>query len=197
MYAFLNATAEVVAVSTTARTLVEVQGVLPEATERIDGAPVGLVPRDSVTATNTKYHTKVSGDGTQLADYAEAENLVVLKTSLMTRIDEKASNTIEGGPGFEWPAASGKFFSLSSRSQTKWNMLYNARASIGYPYRVLTQDNTDYHDIVNAVKMADVFVALAGVVVAELTLAMTAKENTMAAATEAATRAAADVYLNA
>jgi hypothetical protein len=73
MFAYLDAASNVVATSVTEYTLGQAQEMLPSIASIIADAPSGLVPVGQQSNTTPYYHRWVSGDGTNLSDYAPAD----------------------------------------------------------------------------------------------------------------------------
>lgn len=72
MYAYLDASNDVVATSTAEYTLAEAQALIPSITEVIASAPLELVAKDQPVSGRPPYwHRRVSGDGTSFSDYQE------------------------------------------------------------------------------------------------------------------------------
>lgn len=72
MFAYLDASDDVVAASTSEYTLVDAQALIPSITTVIANAPLGLVAKGEVQADRPPYwHRLTSGDGTSFGDYTE------------------------------------------------------------------------------------------------------------------------------
>jgi len=70
MYAYLDAANDVVATSTTERTLEQAQAFLPSVVKVIESAPAGLVPKGQHAPTPPSYwHRLSSGNGLSISDY--------------------------------------------------------------------------------------------------------------------------------
>lgn len=127
------------------------------------------------------------GDGSAVDD-----TLQNVQAALIKLIDAKAESNITSGAGF---THSGKQFSLSLAAQTKWNGLYNSRATITYPYLVPTRDDQGFHSIADAAEVEAMYAAAVAAVTGELGAANAVKQTVVAAATTADARSAADAYL--
>ncbi len=97
--------------------------------------------------------------------------------------------------GFEFPAASGNFFPLAVDSQAEFHRLWDQRANLTYPYRILQQDNTGGVNLAGQAAMNNFFDAMHG----QLTLleqdAVTVKGDIQTAASKVAARAVAVAWL--
>lgn len=91
LYAYLNTTGEVVSISIVERLLAEAQAKVPEVTQVISNAPDGLVPKLSITTAQLSYHTKTSGDGSDISHYTFGEDLDTLKRSRMEEIEARTA----------------------------------------------------------------------------------------------------------
>jgi hypothetical protein len=72
MYAYLDASSNVVGTSTTTLTLAQAQALIPSITTIISDAPSGLVAVGQETNATPYHHRKVSGDGTDISHYEAA-----------------------------------------------------------------------------------------------------------------------------
>lgn len=117
------------------------------------------------------------------------------KRRLFGLIDAKANSNIMDGSGFEYPAASGNYLSLSANAQLKWSALCEGRSSLTYPLKVRTKDDTTQVSLADAAAVGTAQNAALAEIRTLLDPAEDAKDNVQAAATIAAAQAAADVYL--
>lgn len=95
-------------------------------------------------------------DGANFAPLVVREPLDTRKTRLLTYIDERTEYEITNGPGFEWPPASGQFFSLSMNAQTKWLGMMAAAAFFDYvndPPKVRTKDDRIEYTLTSQVEV--------------------------------------------
>ena len=151
----------------------------------------------AVAGVANKYW-KITGDVVSEMTSAEKDtsDLTNTQNDLILQIDAHATNSIQNGPGFEWPDGYDGYFSLTLNAQVKWNNLYNARATIIYPYTVYTKDDMTTYAIADSFEIEDMFEAAVDVVSIELSDATTAKINVGNAITISAAQSAADDYLN-
>lgn len=95
-------------------------------------------------------------DGTSFSFTPVLAPLGERKARLTQFIDEQTESDIHNGPGFEWPPASGQFFSLSSNAQTKWLGMRVASAQFDYvldPPKVRTKDDLVEYTLTSAVEV--------------------------------------------
>jgi len=112
--AYLDASSDVVAMSTVERSLAVAQSVNPAIVVVVSGAPSELCLKG---ASHYTYHRKTSGDGTDILHYTAYEQLDGVKAVRFAEIDARTDELIE--LGFEYPPESGQHFSLSSPAQMK------------------------------------------------------------------------------
>ena len=113
--AYLDASSDVVAMSTVERSLAVAQSVNPAIVVVVSGAPDGLCIKGGGN-THT-YHRQTSGDGTDVSHYTAYEQLDGLKAARFAEIDARTDELV--GLGFEYPPSSGQRFSLSAPAQMK------------------------------------------------------------------------------
>jgi len=143
-------------------------------------------------------HWKIVGDTVTLApqverDAADAVALPGIKNGIMTEIDREVEQRIR--QGFEWPAASGKFFSLSTNAQIKWTNLLLSKDSLTYPIEVPTMDDKVLYSIADSVEAQNMYGAAVNKIDTLLREATAAKANVNNATTITDAEAARDVYL--
>ena len=128
-------------------------------------------------------------------DAADASILMDLQHKLIKEIDEVVSDQIHSGLGFEWPPASGNFFSLSANAQTKWMGLMVSKDFLTFPMTVPTIDDHAFHDIADATEAQNMYLTASNVIKTWMGDATAAKQNVEATTTLAAAQVAADAYL--
>ncbi len=132
-------------------------------------------------------------------DTVDASILHAFKEKMDKLIDLKINDSIHNGPGFEWPPASGNFFSMSANAQTKWigAMLLKdfMTTQDAYPLTVPTIDDHTFYDIVDAAELANVYYTVSGTIKELVAAGTTAKQNVENATTIPAAQTAADAYL--
>jgi len=147
MQAYLNATGEVLAVSSTAYTLAQAQAIIAQIASIVANAPEGLVPKPQADAAHPYYHQLESGDGTSLAHYTEVPFLKPLKVARTAEIDVRTEELIEAG----FVASNGKRFRINDCSLVRYNALFEARnAAITYPVLLNVYDNDGVQSLGNA-----------------------------------------------
>jgi len=92
-------------------------------------------------------------------DTMDSARLPALKQVLVDAVDDEIERRIHDGPGFEWPANSGVFFSLSANAQTKWVGLMVAKDLLTYPLTVPSRHDDVFYDIKNAAEAQEMYVA--------------------------------------
>lgn len=143
-YAYLDVSSNVVALSQVSRTLTEAQAKNPDVVSVVVGAPVGL---SAMGGRDPQYHTKTSGDGTDISHYTATLQLRERKKTRVVLIDRKT----------DWLIAQGfvvgvKRFSLTMYAQMKMTAAHQVKddPALVYPIRWNTIDDRDSHDIANA-----------------------------------------------
>lgn len=196
MYAFKNSLGDVLAVSSSDVPLAQVQSEIPDVAVRIEGAPFGLVYKGSTIETGEPgyYHRHVSGDGTQLADYERVPDIEEFKKYLCSVADKECASRIKDS-GFEWPAGSGNWFSLSLEAQMKWFGMDTTRDVQAYPMSVSMLTELVY-DISDAGELHDMYLTAMAAVKAHVGSCVVAKESIMSASDRTAAQAACDAYVN-
>jgi hypothetical protein len=123
---------------------------------------------------------------------------------MLRAIDDEAERRIHAGPGFEYPAASGQFFSLSANAQAKWNAVMGSAQAVLvgivpaeqiYPFRVRTKDDLIEFTCPDASTAMAMCLTAIGTAQAHLAACRMAKGEVLAAADLAAARAAFDAYM--
>lgn len=97
--------------------------------------------------------------------------------------------------GVEYPAASGKFFSLSVPAQLNLNGLRHGRARLSFPYRISTVDNQDSHQLADVADCDAFYDAAFDAKAALIAGVNAAKESVRVAVDVAAVDAAVASYL--
>jgi hypothetical protein len=97
----------------------------------------------------------------------DPDDIAVYQQKVIAQIDVETGVRIAAG--FEYPAASGKFFSMSQNAQINWLGLGMSADALTYPYTIRTKDDTDAYAIVDTADAAGVYAA-----------AFTLKESTLA-----------------
>lgn len=151
MYAFTNATGDVIATSDTEYTLAEAQAVNAAIAAVIAGAPKGLVVKGTQTAAQPFYHRHTSGDGTSLSHYVEVPALKPLKVARAAEIDARTEELIAEG----LELSTGKVVSISDCALTRYNVTYLIRnaATAAYPVLVNTIENDGVQSLANAAQV--------------------------------------------
>lgn len=80
----------------------------------------------------------------------------------IAKINAEAASRIE--KGFEWPAGSGLFLSLSIHGQAKINEAYSVRDMLRYPLRWMTVDDKAFIIVQNAGELAQLTAAMVATV---------------------------------
>lgn len=126
--------------------------------------------------------------------------LVAWKVYLGGLCDYKVDDLIQNGKGFEYPASSGLYFSMSLEAQSKWNALNQGRddlTSLGrYPFRVTTIDDQGAYEIQNAADMHGLWLTMLGTGMAIQEAGESAKVSLNAAPTAAAAEAIAEAFIS-
>jgi hypothetical protein len=81
-----------------------------------------------------------------------------LKTEIYADIDKHTRELI--AQGFEYPAASGQMFSLSTEAQHTWTNMYVARTLLSYPISVTTFDEQDDESLADADDVVTFYTAM-------------------------------------
>lgn len=192
MFAYLNDQGDVLATSSAQYSLVAAQSAIPGITTVVAEAPEGLRRMDEATATEPFWHRRTSGDGTDISHYSEVQDLGPKRATLMLEIDARTRELI--AQGFEYPTASGNMFSLSTESQLKMVGAYSFRddASMVYPQRWNTRENTAAVTLADAAALRDFYLVGIGTVRAHLDSGTTLKDAARAAQTLAELDAVVD-----
>jgi hypothetical protein len=85
----------------------------------------------------------------------ESETLDELKERRFSEIDKKTEDLII--EGFEYPASSGKIFSLSEHAQINILALDNTRDELTYPVHYTTKDELQEYDVVDSTDMHNMY----------------------------------------
>ncbi len=136
-----------------------------------------------------------AGEKTTLDGLMTTWGLGDTQSRLFKQIDAKASGLVTNGPGFEWPASSGQFISLSVMAQLKWMGMYSAKASLAYPIKTRTKDDKTQIVLADAADVQSAYDTAVIAVRAILDPAQDAKEDVNTATTVAEAEAAAAAYL--
>lgn len=133
MYAYTNATGEVVATSGSEYTLAQAQAINADITAVIANAPAGLVIKGDQTAAQPFYHQHTSGDGTAISHYVEVLALKPLKMWKAAQIDARTEELIAAG----FLASNGKRFRIDDRAMCRYQILFESRNNAGLTYPIL------------------------------------------------------------
>ena len=116
------------------------------------------------------------------------------KDDIFRKVDVETQRRIDAG--FEYPASSGKFFSLGHEGQLNLLAMHVRAAVITYPHLMLTIDSRDSHLVLTAVDA--LAMVEAGLAAKEAVLAggRSVKVNVLAAVDLAAAEAAAATWLS-
>jgi hypothetical protein len=134
-YAYLDVGDTVRAVSSTDRSLAEVQAVIPEVTVKISGAPEGLEGKESE---GFFWHHKIGGDGTHLTDYERVDNLPRYRAVKNEEIDKRTREIIAQGAPYD-----GHVFSMDLPDQMTYLSLCLAVMAGQAVYPIEVRDMTD------------------------------------------------------
>jgi len=140
MFAYTDASNDVIAHSKAAKTLAQAQAIKPEVTAVIADAPSELVVKGDQTAAKPYYHRHTSGNGTDIAHYIQIASLLPLKVA---RAAEFAARTTELlNAGFDSTAVPGKRFRMDVEAMQRYLVLWQTRNEAGasYPVILLTFD---------------------------------------------------------
>ncbi len=121
--------------------------------------------------------------------------LATLKERYINQVDALSEARIIDGPGFEWPADSGNFFSLSMNAQIKWMGLFAAREVMEYPLTVPTKDDGGVYSITGADDVVGIYGTVVGTVRAILDASTEAKAAIRAATTSEEATEAYNAYV--
>lgn len=147
MFAYLNATNEVIATSVTEYTLIEAQAIQPGITTIIANAPEALVVKGDASAEQPYYHQWTSGDGTLLVHYSQVEVLKPLKVQRAAEIDARTEELIAEG----FVASNGKRFRIDDGALTRYQVMFEARnAGISFPILVNEHANDNAQSLPSA-----------------------------------------------
>jgi len=113
-----------------------------------------------------------------------------IKRHRQTKLDQKMILV-------EFPAESGKMFSLSTESQDNWSKLavLDLRGLVSYPFVVTTYRERDSYALTSSADLTSAIAAISAAVSAERSVAAGYIVAVLAATDEASARAAADPYL--
>lgn len=149
VFAYLDASSNVVATSASAIPVASVQASRPElnVVSRIDGAPDEIRHVSGATASSQTYHRHESGDGTELAHYSEQGGLELHRDRKNEAIDARTDELIALGFSF-----AGKQFSLSRNAQLRLVGINQERANaaVTYPVRWNTIADDEVYEIADA-----------------------------------------------
>lgn len=192
MYAYLDVDNDVVAMSSTAYTLEQAQAAVPSVVTVVPDAPNELRTKGSQTASEPYWHRLTSGNGSSMDHWSAVEDVTPLQTQRMLEIDARTDQLF--AQGFEYPADSGKVFSLSVQSQMKITsaFLLREQPAFVYPVRWNTRDNSDAHEMADAAALAAFYMAAVGTARAHLDSGTALKDAIRAATTTAEVNAVVD-----
>lgn len=139
MFAYLDTSSDVIAVSSTGLTLSEAQALNPDITTVISDAPFGLVAKGSETFVQPYHHRLTSGDGSDISHYTEIEVLRPLKIYRANEIDDRTQEIIEEG----FVASNSKRFRIDNDAMITYNILFQTRNSPSADYPVIVNVFTD------------------------------------------------------
>lgn len=97
--------------------------------------------------------------------------------------------------GFEFPAASGDIFPMNIEAQAMYHRLWDQRANLTYPYRIVQQDNTGGINVAGQAQMNNLFDAFHDQMTLIEQEGVDGKADVQTAANKAAARAAAVTWL--
>ena len=193
MFAFLDSSSNVVAVSQSDISVASVQSSHPAlgVTSRVENAPAGLRHVSQATAVNCTFHRLESGDGTDLSHYSEQGTLGVYKAAKIRDIDRRTDELIDAG--FVFPPG-GQTFSLSDKAQAKLNGAFAARnePEFTYPKEWNTKDDDGTYVLADANAVRSFYLTAVGTVSAHLESGTVLKKQVNAATTTAEVDAVVD-----
>lgn len=191
MPAYLNASGDVVALSTRTRTLAEAQGVNPDITTIVANPPSGLVSTYAhrVRGVPSYYHRKTSGDGTDISHYSQIDLLNDLRKWRFAQIDTKTRELLQ--QGFTY---SSQTFSLSLEAQIKVASSYAMRVDAGttYPVEYNTLDDLDKLSLADATAVANFYKSLTSALRAVVDSGTSLKQQIRDATSESAINTVVD-----
>lgn len=133
-----------------------------------------------------------------VAAHVPTETLEEARTRLVGSIKDWRNYLIEFVHSVEYPAGSGKMFSVGFADQINWNALWGMRddpTKIQYPYRITTADERDFHDFTDAADVDACFTLVTEVVKGEIDRARDVLLQLSAATTTEAMEAIAATYV--
>ena len=129
-------------------------------------------------------------------DTSDNTHLDTVKKQLVNEIDVACEIRIHSGTGFEWPPASGKFFSLSANAQVKWVGLAVSKDFITFPIVVPTKNDDVFHSILDATEALSMYLTASNTIQNFIAKSTIAKQAIRTATTVVEAHTAADAYLN-
>jgi len=157
---------------------------------------------DIADATGAENHIDVHTDHIVHESIAHESTtpttLTTLQDALVVQIRTKRDgDRLENTVLAEYPAASGKMWRCSSKSQADWSGLVSMESLglVSYPFRAWTFDERDFYDITDGADLTAIVTAVSTAVLTERAFAQGYADAVLAATTEAAAQAAADPYL--
>jgi hypothetical protein len=136
-------------------------------------------------------------DGVIAAHTPPTESLDQAKARCIEDVRNWRNYKIEYVHKVEYPASSGKLFSIGFVDQINWSALWNIRsdqAKMDYPYRITTWDELDYHDFANSNEVDAIYDLVVSTVKGEITAARDAILLVVAATTIEDAEAACAAY---
>lgn len=185
-FAYLDSSLNVIAISTVARALAVAQSVNPAITSIIVDAPDGL---SVMGGKDAQYHTKTSGDGTDISHYSTTLQLTEQKANKFVAIDARTDVLIF--TGFVY---SGKRFSLSLTAQLKMMGTHQIKDDVAlvYPIKWNTYDDLDVISIADSATLNSFYLAGFAVVRGHIDSGTALKDSIRAASTQAQLDAVVD-----
>jgi hypothetical protein len=123
----------------------------------------------------------------------DAATLISTKARLVLLVDSETERRIS--LGFEYPASSGTWHSLSEHAQINWLGMLMAASSLTYPYVILSRDDMASYTIPNVADAQTLAMTAFGMKEWRLGAGRAVKDAVRQAVTVAAAEAAAATYL--
>ena len=158
-YAFLNASGDVLGLSTSDISVEQAQSKNPDISERIENAPEGLLLKTTVSSSQPDYSRKTSGDGTHIEDYTEVPGTippVVHDASNAHAESVGVSSTDE--TGYRDKAVLTAKVTTSGKYRVEFSSLISAmKYQFGIPCRVSIDGGSVYNSVIKRTMVNEIW----------------------------------------